>query len=124
MLSTKQMARRYGVSPRTLERLRVKGGGPSFIKIGKQVRYPDDSIWVKTRLRNSTSEDGTPKPPATTYSHANFVSAVAADEHDCSTSSAQAPIAKGQGICPGSIIGQTERAPFGGQQIPVRNRQR
>ena len=60
MLSTKQMALKYGVSPRTLERLRVAGGGPSFIKLGKQVRYPDDSDWVRAQLRNSTSEENAP----------------------------------------------------------------
>jgi hypothetical protein len=120
MLSTKQMARRYGVSPRTLERLRVQGGGPSFfIKIGKQVRYPDDSTWVKSGLRGSTSEEGTLKPLATTYPDAKVVPVHPADEHDCSMSSAQGAVAKGQTKCPGSNNGPTERSPFDGQADSV-----
>lgn len=38
--TTKQLARKYGVSPRTLERWRGDGTGPPFTKKGKTIRYP------------------------------------------------------------------------------------
>ena len=47
-----------GLSVSFLEKLRVVGGGPPFIKVGKAVRYKlaDVDAWLATRMRNSTSE--------------------------------------------------------------------
>jgi hypothetical protein len=41
-----------------LERLRVVGGGPPFIKVGKAVRYKlaDLDTWLEGQKRGSTSE--------------------------------------------------------------------
>ena len=60
LLNTEQAAQLLGVSPRTLERLRVIGGGPEFVKIGRSVRYEVSVLyrWLKTRRRMSTSDDG------------------------------------------------------------------
>ena len=39
-LSQQELANRWRVSPRTLERWRHAGGGPAYIKIGHRVAYP------------------------------------------------------------------------------------
>ena len=39
-----ELAERWGMSPRTLENWRAKGEGPTYIKIGGQVRYKYESI--------------------------------------------------------------------------------
>ena len=38
------LARRWGVSPRTLERWRAQGRGPRFCKIGRKVSYPPHEV--------------------------------------------------------------------------------
>jgi transposase-like protein len=38
-LSQKEVARRWGISPRTLERWRWIGAGPKFLKLGSRVVY-------------------------------------------------------------------------------------
>jgi hypothetical protein len=47
-----------GLAPRTLEKLRVIGGGPKYSKLGRAVVYdePDLDEWVESRKRSSTSE--------------------------------------------------------------------
>jgi hypothetical protein len=39
-LNQLQLARRWSMSPRTLERWRWTGVGPRFLKVGKRVVYP------------------------------------------------------------------------------------
>lgn len=39
-LNQLELARRWSMSPRTLERWRWTGEGPHFLKIGKRVIYP------------------------------------------------------------------------------------
>ena len=48
------------LSERTLEKLRVTGGGPADRKIGKRVIYHVDDLiaWVEARRRTSTSDKG------------------------------------------------------------------
>lgn len=47
-----------GLSPRTLERFRVEGRGPRYIKLGKRVFYleADLAAYVEASRRSSTSE--------------------------------------------------------------------
>jgi len=47
-----------GLSPRTLEKWRVLGVGPAFVKFGSRVMYSerDLEIWAEAQRRNSTSE--------------------------------------------------------------------
>jgi len=49
-----------GLSPRTLEGLRVSGEGPVFFRIRRGIRYRrrDVVAWIEARLRRSTSEGG------------------------------------------------------------------
>jgi hypothetical protein len=42
--SQKELARRWGVSPRTLEYWRWQHKGPAFIKLGGQVRYTLEDV--------------------------------------------------------------------------------
>lgn len=61
-LMTKQAAEYVGLSPRTLEAYRVRGGGPTFIKHGGQrsglvlYRPADLDEWLESRVRHSTSD--------------------------------------------------------------------
>jgi predicted site-specific integrase-resolvase len=45
------------ISPRTLQRWRVTGEGPPFVKIGRAVRYREDDLekFIAERRRSSTS---------------------------------------------------------------------
>jgi len=58
-LDTKEAAKHVRLSPATLERLRVKGGGPTFINpIARRIVYDvvDLDCWMRSRKRESTSE--------------------------------------------------------------------
>jgi excisionase family DNA binding protein len=57
-LRTTEAASYIGVSESYLNKLRVYGGGPQFLKMGKRVSYDkaDLDIWMAARKRNSTSE--------------------------------------------------------------------
>jgi len=43
-LNVKLLARRWGISPRTLDRWRREGRGPMFVKMGGRVSYRLDDI--------------------------------------------------------------------------------
>ena len=64
-LNQVELAARWKISPRTLERWRWTGDGPAFIKIGGRVVYrlEDVETFECTQLRASTA-DTTPKPAA------------------------------------------------------------
>lgn len=57
LLTTKDLADYLGVSERTLEGWRVRGGGPNFIKTGRLIRYSrkDVECWLEDYTRRSTS---------------------------------------------------------------------
>ncbi len=59
-LRTKEAAGRLGLSPRTLEKMRVTGAGPVFFKVGRLVAYTERTLeeWIATRRRESTSDPG------------------------------------------------------------------
>ena len=48
---TKPAAERAGLSPSLFEKLRMRGEGPAFLKIGKKVLYDDADVdrWLTTR---------------------------------------------------------------------------
>ncbi len=52
-------ANAVGLAPSTLAKLRVRGGGPPYLKLGRSVRYPQDEllIWRNARIRKSTSDE-------------------------------------------------------------------
>lgn len=49
-----------GISPRTLQKWRVCGGGPAFLKVGRRVRYTESDLvaWLNAQRRTSTSDPG------------------------------------------------------------------
>ncbi|PDS54725.1 DNA-binding protein [Rhizobium anhuiense] len=57
MLRTEDAANYTGLSASTLTKLRLTGGGPEYIKIGKSVVYdPSDlETWLTSKRRRSTS---------------------------------------------------------------------
>ena len=59
-LTTKEAAAYLGVSPRTLEKYRVTGGGPPFHKVFTRVVYDaaDLDEWLHGCRRSSTSDGG------------------------------------------------------------------
>jgi excisionase family DNA binding protein len=61
-LTVKEAATYVPVAKSTLDKLRVAGGGPKFIKIGKRVLYDTIDIdgWMETLKRTSTADTGTP----------------------------------------------------------------
>lgn len=59
-LATPRAASFLGLSPRTLEKYRVIGGGPPYRKLGKRVVYALGELerWAEARRRDSTSDPG------------------------------------------------------------------
>jgi hypothetical protein len=57
-VKTKSAAEYIGCSPQYLEKLRVVGGGPEFLKLGRAVVYEYDALerWKASRRRRSTSD--------------------------------------------------------------------
>jgi excisionase family DNA binding protein len=60
LLTQDEAARRLGMSVRSLERHRVAGTGPRFVKLGRLVRYREADLreWIEAGLRSSTSDRG------------------------------------------------------------------
>jgi hypothetical protein len=61
LLTTEQASALVRLSARTLEGLRVRGGGPVYRKLAGRVFYAlaDLLAWVEARARHSTSDPGT-----------------------------------------------------------------
>lgn len=60
LLHTREAGAFLGLSPRTLEKLRVTGGGPAYRKLGRRVVYAPDDLrrWADQATRTSTSDPG------------------------------------------------------------------
>ncbi len=60
LLNTDQAAIHLNLAKTTLEAMRVRGGGPLFIRLGRAVRYrPEDlDTWIGARVHSSTSSPG------------------------------------------------------------------
>lgn len=50
-LTVRGFAERYGLSKSTIDKLRLRGEGPSFHRIGSRVLYriTDIDLWMETR---------------------------------------------------------------------------
>jgi hypothetical protein len=57
-VGTREAARLIGLSPRTLEKYRTYGAGPTYLKIGGRVVYRqrDLEVWAERGERRSTRE--------------------------------------------------------------------
>lgn len=62
LLHTRAAGAVLGLSPRTLEKLRVTGGGPAYRKLGRRVVYAPADLerWAEAQTRTSTSDPGRP----------------------------------------------------------------
>jgi len=60
LLTQKRLAERLDQSERTLERWRVEGTGPAFVKAGRKVLYYPQDVedWLLATRRLSTSSPG------------------------------------------------------------------
>lgn len=67
LLTPRETAERLRCSERKLERHRLTGDGPPFVKFGATVRYPLDELtkWLAEHMRRSTSEANRHRQPAT-----------------------------------------------------------
>jgi hypothetical protein len=65
LLTPRETAKHLRTTERTLERRRLTGDGPPFVKIGALIRYPLDELeeWLAARLQWSTSETAAPTHP-------------------------------------------------------------
>ena len=63
-LNQKQLAERWGVSPKTLERWRWLGQGPKFLKLGGRIAYrlEDIETYEAQQLRQVTSSAAAASP--------------------------------------------------------------
>ena len=59
-IGTPAAAEYLGISPRTLEKLRVTGGGPAFYKVRRRCLYrlAELEAWALEGRRGSTSDTG------------------------------------------------------------------
>ena len=59
LLDTKSAALFLGLSKKTLEAYRLRGGGPAYYKAGR-IRYSEADLiaWLESRRRTSTSDPG------------------------------------------------------------------
>ena len=58
VLNENELAQRWGVSPKTLQRWRSEGRGPRYLKLSKRVSYPLDAVvdFERYALHDSTAE--------------------------------------------------------------------
>ena len=58
VLNENELAQRWGLSPKTLQRWRSEGRGPRYMKLSKRVGYPVDAViqFEREELHDSTSE--------------------------------------------------------------------
>ena len=58
VLSESELAQRWGVSAKTLQRWRSEGRGPHYLKLSKRVTYPLEIIaeYERSALHAATSE--------------------------------------------------------------------
>lgn len=58
LLSPRQLAARWGLSEKTLERWRMQGCGPVFLKLGGRVLYRAEEIQAHEQQRTRRSTAG------------------------------------------------------------------
>lgn len=58
VLNENELAQRWGLSPKTLQRWRSEGTGPRYLKLSRRVSYPIETIleFEHRILHRSTSE--------------------------------------------------------------------
>jgi predicted DNA-binding transcriptional regulator AlpA len=64
LLTERQLAGEWGLSHRTLQAWRVRGDGPTYVKVGRSVRYPkaQADAWLSQRQAANTAVELPPMP--------------------------------------------------------------
>ena len=59
LLTPQQLAARCGLALSTLAKMRLRGDGPTYVKIGAAVRYRDDDVqtWLAAQPRRRSTSD-------------------------------------------------------------------
>ncbi len=59
-LPVSEASRFLGLSKSTLDKLRISGGGPTYLQLGRRVLYDvaDLEAWLTSKRRSSTSDNG------------------------------------------------------------------
>jgi predicted DNA-binding transcriptional regulator AlpA len=59
LLTTSDAADHLSLGVHRLEKLRLSGGGPVFVKLGRSVRYERSALdaWIAASRRRSTSQE-------------------------------------------------------------------
>jgi excisionase family DNA binding protein len=72
MLATPQAANYVGLGKSTLDKARLSGNGPRFVKLGRRVLYdPTDlDAWLNQHRRSSTSDNSIVEAPRASISDA------------------------------------------------------
>ena len=62
LLDTTQLCELLGIGHKAVEKWRLHGKGPRFIKVGKLVRYDEADVfaWIEERKRGNTSQSSRP----------------------------------------------------------------
>ena len=65
LLTPREAARRLGLAVNTLAKLRLRGSGPEYIKLGSAVRYPADALetYIAAQPRRRSTQE--PSSPST-----------------------------------------------------------
>ncbi|QLH40811.1 MAG: helix-turn-helix domain-containing protein [Defluviicoccus sp.] len=73
-LNQKQLAERWGISPKTLERWRWLGQGPKFLKLGGRIVYrlEDIEAFEEQQLRQVTGSVAAASPTPTVQQQATW----------------------------------------------------
>ena len=58
LMTVGEAARRLKLSESYLNKLRMTGGGPRFVRVGRSIRYREDDLglWLDGKTAESTSE--------------------------------------------------------------------
>jgi predicted DNA-binding transcriptional regulator AlpA len=61
LLKTEQVGEMLSIAKTTLEHMRLKGNGPSYVYVGRSVRYPLSSVygWIAKQRRYDSTSDAT-----------------------------------------------------------------
>ena len=72
--NTIEAARRMGLSRKTLERMRLEGTGPCFVKLGRRVLYTGEELdrWAEENTFRSTAECSVKRRQEGGQSHADL----------------------------------------------------
>lgn len=66
LLTDRDVSALTGAARSTLAKLRMRGDGPPFVRVGASVRYPEDALaaWLSSLPRRKSTSDAATATPA------------------------------------------------------------